>query len=61
MIISRNNSHGGIIRVCTGIFTTAVHKKSFFMHVGNLEMVNSLKWVLFIKVSGQIIGNTLWK
>ena len=30
MIISRNNSHGGIIRVCIGIFTTAVHKKSFF-------------------------------
>ena len=29
--------------------------------VENLEMNNSLKWALFIKVSGQITSNTLWK
>ena len=27
MIILRNNSHGGIIRVCMGIFTTALKNK----------------------------------
>ena len=27
MIILRNNSHGGIIRVCMGIFTTALRYK----------------------------------
>ena len=27
MIILRNNSHGGIIRVCMGIFTTAIRNK----------------------------------
>ena len=27
MIILRNNSHGGIIRVCMGIFTTALRNK----------------------------------
>ena len=31
------------------------------MCVENLEMNNSLKWVLFIKISGQITSNTLWK
>ena len=31
------------------------------MYVENLEMDNSLKWVLFIKVSGQITSDTLWK
>ena len=31
------------------------------MYVENLEMNNSLKWALFIKVSGQITSNTLWK
>ena len=29
------------------------------MYVENLEMHNSLKWVLFIKVSGQITSDTL--
>ena len=28
MIILRNNSHGGIIRVCMGIFTTALRNKT---------------------------------
>ena len=27
MILLRNNSHGGIIRVCMGIFTTALRNK----------------------------------
>ena len=31
------------------------------MYVENLEKNNSLKWALFIKVSGQITSNTLWK
>ena len=31
------------------------------MFVENLEMDNSLKWVLFIKANGQITTDTLWK
>ena len=31
------------------------------MYVEHLEMDNPLKWVLFIKVSGQITSDTLWK
>ena len=31
------------------------------MYVENLEMDNSLKWFFLIKVSGQIIGDTLCK
>ena len=39
-----------------------VHKKrAFLMYVENLEMNNSLKWALFIKLSGQITSDTLWK
>ena len=34
---------------------------SLLMNVENLEMDNSLKWVLFIKESGQITSDTLWK
>ena len=34
---------------------------AFLMCVENLEMNNSLKWALFIKVSGQITSSTLWK
>ena len=34
---------------------------AFLMYVENLEMDNSLKCVLFIKVSSQITSNTLWK
>ena len=32
---------------------------AFLMYVENLEMNKSLKWVLFIKVSGQITSDTL--
>ena len=27
----------------------------------NLEINNSLKWILFIKVEGQMTSDTLWK
>ena len=33
----------------------------FLMNVENLEMGNSLKWVLFNIVSGQITSDALWK
>ena len=36
-------------------------EKLFLMSAENLEMENSLKWVLFIKISGQIASDTLWK
>ena len=39
----------------------SVQPWAFLMYVENLEMNNSLKWALFIKVSGQITSNTLWK
>ena len=32
-----------------------------FFYVINLEMDNSLKWVLFNKVSGQITSDASWK
>ena len=31
------------------------------MYVENVEMDNSLKWVLFMKVNGQISSDTLCK
>ena len=34
MIILRNNSHGGIIRVCMGIFTTALRNKKYVKRKG---------------------------
>ena len=41
-------------------FSTYI-RKAFLMYVENLEMDNLLKWVLFIKVSGQITNDTMWK
>ena len=46
MIILRNNSHGGIIRVCMGIFTTALPrttdaKPQFASKNSGLEVSNS--------------------
>ena len=35
--------------------------RAFPMYVENLEMDNLLKWVLFMKVSGQITSDTLCK
>ena len=43
------------------VFNVHHEKRAFLMNVENLEMDNSLKCVLFIKVSGQITSNTLWK
>ena len=34
--------------------------QAFLMWVENFEMDNSLKWVPFIKVSGQITSDALW-
>lgn len=51
-----------------GIFTTALRNKknpitfireASLMYVINLEMDNSLTWVLFIMVSGQITSDAL--
>ena len=96
MIILHHNSHGGIVRVCMRIFTTALRNKTirqilnennkpYFhsvspvirpftlmkrIHFSELSisrsstyirMDNSLKRVLFIKESGQITSDTLWK
>ena len=54
---------------CVGIFSLlgsgvrkwSVQPLAFLMYVENLEMDNSLKWILFIKESGQITSDTLWK
>ena len=54
---------------CAGIFSLlgsvvrkwSVQPWAFLMYVENFEMDNSLKWVLFIKVGGQITSDTLWK
>ena len=45
----------------SGVRKWSVQPWAFLMYVENLEMNNSLKWALFIKVSGQITSNTLWK
>ena len=45
----------------SGVRKWSVQPWAFLMYVENLEMDNSLKWVLFIKVSGQITNDTLWK
>ena len=38
-----------------------MYVRAFLRYVENPEMDNSPKWVFFIKVSGQITGDTLWK
>ena len=45
----------------SGVRKWSVQPWAFLMYVENLEMNNSLKWALFIKVSGQITNDTLWK
>ena len=45
----------------SGVRKWSVQPWAFHMYVENLEMDNSLKWVLFIKVSGQITSDTLWE
>ena len=45
----------------SGVRKWSVQPWAFLMYVENLEMNNSLKWALFIKVNGQITNDTLWK
>ena len=45
----------------SGVRKWSVQTWAFLTYVGNLEMDNSLKGVLFIKVRGQVTSNTLWK
>ena len=45
----------------SGVRKWSVQSWAFLMYVENVEMNNSLKWALFIKVSGQITNDTLWK
>ena len=45
----------------SGVRKWSVQPWAFLMYAENLEMDNSLKWVLFIEVSGQITSDTLWK
>ena len=45
----------------SGVRKWSVQPWAFLMYVENLEMDNSLKWVLFMKVSSQITSDTLWK
>ena len=45
----------------SGVRKWSVQPWAFLMYVENVEMNNSLKWALFIKVSGQITNATLWK
>ena len=45
----------------SGVRKWSVQPWAFLRYVEDLEMDNSLRWVLFIKVSGQIISDTLWK
>ena len=40
---------------------TGLKLRSPLMYVINLEMNNSLKWALFIIVSGQITSDAMWK
>ena len=40
---------------------TGLKLRSPLMYVKNLEMNNSLKWALFIIVSGQITSDAMWK
>ena len=46
-----------------GLFASRVGRCAAlgFFYVVNLEMDNSLKWVLFNNVSGQITSDALWK
>ena len=61
MIILRNKSDGEIIRVCVGIFTTALMNKKEKLLLCKFRNSNSLKWALFNIVSGQIASDKLWK
>ena len=70
MIILPNKSHGEIIRVFIGIFSTALrnnisrfskYMRVFLIYIENLEKNDSPKWVSFNLECGQITSNALWK
>lgn len=61
MIILRNESHGEIITVSMGIFTTALMNKKEKLLLCKFRNSNSLKWALFNIVSGQVASDKLWK
>ena len=44
-----------------GVRKCSVQPWASLLYVVNLEMNNSLKWVLFNVVSGQITSDALWK
>ena len=46
MIILRNNSHGGIIRVCMGIFTTALRNKKIRQILKKIPHLTSTAYFL---------------
>ena len=45
----------------SGVRKCSIQRWAFLMYVENLEMDNSLKWALFIKVNGQIRSDRPWK
>ena len=47
-----------LITLATGL---KLELRSPLMYVINLEMNNSLKWAIFIIVSGQITSDAIWK
>ena len=59
--IKNNQLKLGAVTNPTPVFLEQLSHKAFLTYVENLEMNNSLKWALFIKVSGQITSDTLWK
>ena len=61
LLVSRCLVIGAAIFLILPRNDVVVNFGAFLMYVENLEMNNSLKWALFIKVSGQITSDTLWK
>ena len=61
----RKYSHTNIYNFAMNIIAQMIPQlelgQAFLMYVENLEMDNLLKWVLFMKVSGQITSDTLCK
>ena len=57
--IKNNELKLGALTNPTPVFLEQLSHKAFLTYVENLEMNNSLKWALFIKVSGQITSDTL--
>ena len=49
------------LKLCHSHEGYCAQEKPFLMYVENLEMNDSPKWLLFIKVNGQVTSDTLWK